>query len=104
MTNGVLHDRLDDKGRDEHVPTSEANVLVLGDAVLAKASMFEAQVAPGLFELAGKRDELVRALERLTIEDRELTKEIARTRRVRARERRDGVDGVEQKVRVDLRL
>ena len=42
MTNGVLHNRLDDKGRDEHVPTPEANVLVLGDAVLAKASVLEA--------------------------------------------------------------
>ena len=42
MTNGVLHDRLDDKGRDEHVPAPEANVLVLGDAVLAKASVLEA--------------------------------------------------------------
>ena len=104
MTNGVLHDRLDDKCRDEHIPAPKADMLVFGDAVLAKASMFEAQVTPSLFELTGKRDELVRALERLTIEDRELAKEIARTRRVRARERRDGVDGVEQKVRVDLRL
>ena len=100
----VLHHRLHDERRHQHVAAARRDVLALLDTVLAKARVLEAQVAPRLLELARERDELVGALERLAIEDRELTEQRPGLRGVCAREGGEGVDRVEEEVRVDLRL
>lgn len=73
-------------------------------AVLAEARQLEHEVTLGLLELAAELDQVAGILERAAVELRELAQQRTGARRVGARERRDGVDGVEQEVRVDLAL
>lgn len=104
MPHGVLDNRLDYKGRDQRV------LDILGDiegrqyAVLAKARLLKGKVALGLGDLTRNRNQGTRVVERGTVERRELTQQLAGAQRIGARKRRDGVERVKQKVRIDLRL
>ena len=69
-----------------------------------KRASSNVQVAVRLLQFEFERNELVAALQRAPVERREFAEQLARARRVGADERSDRVDGVEQEVRVDLRL
>ena len=74
------------------------------DAVIAKASAFKRKVAVGLGELARDGDQRTGVIERRAVKRREVAKQLACASGLRARKRGDGVERVEQKMRVDLRL
>ena len=103
MVYGVLNDGLDDKGR--HAQIAEiVNIRLETHALYAKTSLLKRKIAHRLLHLAIERDEVVGVLERLSIKRREFAQKDTGASWIGADERGDGVDGVEEEVRVDLRL
>ena len=72
--------------------------------VLTKASLLELQVAQRLGDLSLDGNELAGVLERSAVELGELAQELASPQGLGTGERRDGVQRVEQEMRVDLGL
>ena len=104
VAHGVLDNRLNHKCRHQRVLDVLGDIEGRQHAVLAKARLLKRQVALGLCNLARNRNERSRVVERGAVKRRELAQQLAGTQRVGARKRRDGVEGVEQEVRVDLCL
>ena len=104
MSHSVLNNGLHDEGGHLDLAATGLHVLGQHDAVLAKARLLDGEVAARLLELGPQRDGRLGALERAAVEDRELAQQVAGPRGVGAGERRNGVERVEQEVRVDLRL
>ena len=104
MAHRVLHQGLDQERRNHHVLDLGLHVANQLQAVLAETRQLEHEVALRLLELAAELDQVAGILKRAAVELRELAQQRAGTRGVGARERSDGVDGVEQEVRVDLAL
>ncbi len=71
---------------------------------LTEASLLEHQIHGHVLELAAELDELISRFERAAVESSELPKQLASPLRIGPDEHGDGVDGVEQEVRIDLRL
>ena len=104
MAHGVLHERLDEEGRHHHVVDVRLDVHFHGYPVLAETRDLERKVAFRLLYLAREQDEVGGVFQRAAVEHGELAQQDARLLGVRADERGDGVDGVEQEMRVDLAL
>ena len=73
-------------------------------AVLAKARLLKGEVALGLGDLPRNRNQRTRVVERGAVERRELAQQLAGAQRIGARKRRNGVERVEQKMRINLSL
>ena len=104
MAHGILDDWLDYKCRHQRVLDVLGHVEGRQHAILAKARLLKRQVALGLRDLARHGNERARIVERGAIERGELAQQLAGAQRIGTRKRRDGVERVEQEVRVDLRL
>ena len=74
------------------------------NAILAKTGLLKRQVAQRLLDLAPDGDKRSGIVERRAIERGELAQELASAQRLGARKGRNGVERVEQEVRVDLSL
>ena len=104
MPHGVFHQRLDEERRDEKIFHLWLYVHFHGHAVFPEPRDLEREVAQSLLDLAGEQDEIGRVFQRPAVEHGELAQQHARLFRVGADKRGDGVDGVEQEMRVDLAL
>ena len=104
MAHGVFHKRLHHECRHHHAFQARLDIDVNGKAVFAEPRHFEREVTHRLLDLARQLEQIVGILECAAIEHGELAQQHAGAIGVGAHERRDGVDGVEQEVRVDLAL
>src|SRR3990172_1906908 len=102
MLHGVLHQRLDDHRGDVGFEGVVVDLLLHQELPASEANGLDVEVGVDELQLLLEGDEVILFLEELSQDARELSDEHPGHFGIRPRRGRDGVEGVEKEVRVDL--
>ena len=104
MAHRVFHQGLDHKCRHQCILDFLVDIDIHPNAILAKTGLLKRQIAQRLLDFAADRNKRARIVERRAVERGKLAQQLAGTQRLGTRKGRNGVERVEQEVRVDLGL
>ena len=104
MLHRIFNQRLNQERRNHQVFYLGFNIQFNTHAIFAETRHLKREIAHGLLDLARQRNQIRRIVQRTAVEHRELTQQNARFVGISAHERRDSINSVEQKMRVNLAL
>src|SRR5258708_15568011 len=104
VLDAVLHQRLQQDAGDNDVERVRIEMFVDAQLVPAKADYFDIEIVVDKFDLFAKLDELIVFAQQAAQDLRELQDELTRAVGIKTDQRRNRVQRVKQKVRIDLAL